>query len=122
MSLVFSGDYAALKKCVARVDPDGHWRDIKYGGLQYRTDSGAILNWWSRQWKRSGKIVFQGHGLAASKFEQAFKALAFRKGRLAGENGKELRTLERENETLRALIADVLLENARLKKRVQRSR
>jgi hypothetical protein len=110
MSIVFRGDYAKLKKYVARVDPRGHWRDIKYGGFQYRTDSGAVLNWW----KKSGKILFQGDGLVASKFEQAFMAVASRKGRIKGETGKELRALKRENETLRALIADVLLENARL--------
>jgi hypothetical protein len=118
MSVVFRGDYAKLKKYVAGVDPQGHWRDVKYGGLQYRTDKGAVLNWW----KKSGKILFQGHGVAASKFEQAFMAVALRKGRVAGEDGKDLRALERENETLRALIADVLLENARLKRSDNRSR
>jgi hypothetical protein len=49
------------------------------------------------------------------KFEQAFIAIASVKGRLEGEDGKGLRDLERENETLRTLIADVLLENARLR-------
>jgi hypothetical protein len=51
-----------------------------------------------------------------SKFEQAFTAIASTKGRLEGEDGKSLRDLERENETLRTLIADVLLENARLRR------
>ena len=51
----------------------------------------------------------------ASKFEQAFIAIASAKGRLEYEDGQSLRDLERENETLRSLIADVLLENARLK-------
>jgi hypothetical protein len=118
MTAVFRGDDAKSKKYVACVDPDGHWRNLEHGGKQYRTDSGAVLNWW----QKSGKILVQGHGSAASKFEQAFKTLALRKGRLVGENGKELRALERENETLRALIADVLLENARLKRRVLRAR
>ncbi len=113
MSLRFRGDYAKLKKYVACVDSHGHWRDLKYNGLQYRSDSGAVLNWW----RKSGKILFQGHGVAASKFEQAFIAVALRKGRLAGEDGKNPRDLERENETLRALIADVLLENARFRRR-----
>jgi hypothetical protein len=54
--------------------------------------------------------------------EQAFIAVASRKGRLVGENGKDLQALERENETLRALIADALIENARLKRRVLRAR
>ena len=113
MSLVFRGGYVKLQRYAAYVDPDGHWRDLEYGGKQYRTASGAILNWW----RKSGKLAFQSNGLAASKFEQAFKALALRKGRLSGENGKDLRVLEGENETLRALIADVMLENVRLKKR-----
>ncbi len=111
MSLRFRGDYAKLKKYVACVDPHGNWRDLKYGGKQYHSDKGAVLNWW----KKSGKILFQGDGVAASKLEQAFIAVALRKGRLAGEDGKNLRDLARENETLRALIAEVLLENARLK-------
>ncbi len=113
MSLRFRGDYAKLKKYVGYVDPQGNWRDLKYGGMQYHSDKGAVLNWW----KKSGKILFQGHGVAASKFEQAFIAVALRKGRLAGEDGTNLRDLKRENETLRALIADVLLENASLKGR-----
>jgi stage V sporulation protein SpoVS len=112
MSVIFDCSFGILKKYVARVDPDGDWRDLKYDGKQYRTRSGAVLNWW----RKSGKILFQGYGPAALKFEQAFKALAMRKGRLSGENGKDLRVLESENETLRALIADVMLENIRLKK------
>jgi hypothetical protein len=118
MSVVFRGDYVKLQRYAARVDPDGHWRDLEHGGKQYRTASGAILNWW----RKSGKLLFQGNGLAASKFELAFMAVALRKGRIAGENGKDLGTLERENETLRVLIADVLLENARLKKLNRKSR
>jgi hypothetical protein len=50
-----------------------------------------------------------------SKFEQAFVAIASNKGRLEDEDSKSLRDLERENETLRTLIADALLENARLR-------
>jgi hypothetical protein len=118
MSLKFRGGYTVIQNCVARIDSRGIWRDLKYCGKQYRTDAGAVLNWW----QKSGKILFQGHGLAASKFEQAFIAVASRKGRLAGENGKGLRALERDNEALRALIADVLLENARLKRRFLKSR
>jgi hypothetical protein len=54
MSVVFCGNYATLKKYVGRVDPDGHWRDLEHGGKQYKTASGAVLNWW----KKSGKLVF----------------------------------------------------------------
>jgi hypothetical protein len=71
---------------------------------------------WRAAGKASGKILFQGQGSAVSKFEQAFTAIASTKGRLENEDGKSLRDLERENETLRTLIADVLLENARLRR------
>jgi hypothetical protein len=96
------------------VDPRGRWRDLEHGGKQYRTDKGAVVNWW----KASGKILFQGQGSAVSKFEQAFVAIASTKGRLEDKDSKSLRDLGRENETLRTLIADVLLENARLRKRL----
>jgi hypothetical protein len=105
------GDYAKLKMYVACVDSQGNWRGLQHGLKQYRSDKGAVLNWW----QGSGKILFQGHGAAASKFEQAFMAIAVRKGHLLDEDDRDLRHLQRENETLRALIADVLLENAWLK-------
>ena len=79
------------------MDPRGRWRDLEHGGKQYRTDKGAVVNWWNG----SGKILFQGQGSAVSKFEQAFTAIASTKGRLENEDGKSLRDLERENETLR---------------------
>jgi hypothetical protein len=118
MSVRFRGDYSKLKKCVACVDSQGNWRELQHGAKQYRSDKGAVLNWW----QRSGKILFQGHGAAASKFQQAFMAIAVRKGRLVDEDDKNLRHLQRENETLRALIADVLLENARLKGGIEQKR
>jgi hypothetical protein len=112
MTLKFRGDYARIKKYVFRTGFDGQWRDLQNGGRQYRTDDGGVLNWW----KRSGKILFQGHGSAAPEFKQAFIAVASAKGRLTDEDGKSPRDLQGENVTLRALIADVLVENARLKK------
>ena len=84
MSLRFQGDYSKLRKYVSRVDSRGSWRDLKYGGKQYRTEKGAVLNWW----EKSGKILFQGHDLAALEFEQGFKAIASTKGRLANESTK----------------------------------
>jgi hypothetical protein len=111
MTLRFRGNYPKLQKYVSMVDPRGHWRSLEHGGKQYRTDNGAVVNWW----KGSGKILFQGQSSAALKFEQAFIAIASAKGRLEDEDGKSQRDLRRENETLRTLIADVSLENARLK-------
>jgi hypothetical protein len=118
MSQKFRGDYAKLKRYVARVDPHGNWRSLQHGGMQYKNNKGVTLNWW----QKSGKIIFQGDGEAASKFKQSFMAIAIRKNRLIGEIGKNPPQLQRENETLRALIADVLLENARLKGRLEGQR
>ena len=72
-----------------------------------------LCNWW----KASGKILFQGQGSAVSKFEQAFTAIASTKGRLENEDGKSLRGLERENETLRTFDCGCVAgENARLRR------
>jgi hypothetical protein len=91
MTLRFRGNYPKLQKYVSIVDPQGRWRDLEHGGKQYRTDKGAVVNWW----KASGKILFQGQGSVASKFEQAFIAVASAKGRLEDEDGKSLRDLKR---------------------------
>lgn len=116
MSTIFRGDFEKIKKCVARVGASGRWRDLKQDCKQYRTDDGAVFNWW----KKSGKITFQGHGDSALEFEQAFKALAKRSGRVTDGNARTLEAASQENGTLRALIADVLLENARLRKRLKK--
>ena len=81
MSTIFIGNYKRIKKDAKSIDYDGHWRELKYGGRlgrQYRTRTGAVLNWC----EKSGKITFQGHGEAARKFEDHFKAKASAKGRL----------------------------------------
>ena len=118
MSTVFRGDYEKIRKCTARVNAKDHWRDLEYGGKQYRTDDGAVLNWW----EKSGKVAFQGNGETALKFEQAFKALALRSDRLADRDGRTLEGLAKENETLRALIANVLLQNARFRRQLKKKR
>ena len=85
------------------VDPRGRWRDLEHGSKQYRTDKGAVVNWW----KASGKILFQGQGSAVSKnLSKHSQRLPSTKGRLENEVGKSLRDLERENETLRTLITE----------------
>lgn len=116
MSLKFRGDFTVIQKYVSRIDSRGHWRDLKYGGKQYRTNNGAVLNWW----KKSGKILFQGHGTGALEFEQEFIAIASMKGRLNGKSTKDLENLRKENETLREVIADVLLQSVRLKKQLSK--
>jgi hypothetical protein len=75
MSIKFRGDFTNVQKCVSRVNA-GSWRDLEHGCRQYRTDDGAVFNWW----EKSGKITFQGHGKAALEFEQAFMAIASNKG------------------------------------------
>ena len=87
MSLKFRGDFSKLQKYVSRVSANGSWRDLPHGCRQYRTDDGAVFNWW----QKSGKITFQGHGAAALKFEQAFMAIASAKGRITGDTGKNLK-------------------------------
>jgi len=114
MSLGFRGTFLKLRKYVSRVDSRGHWRDLKYHCKQYRTDDGGVLNWW----KKSGKILFQGHGQGASKFEQALIAVFEAKGRLKRSNCQSPADLKRDNETLRTIIADILLESARLRRRL----
>ncbi len=109
MTLKSRGNFARLQKYVSAVDPEGHWRGLEYGGKQYRTDDGVVVNWW----KASGNILFQGRCLAPLKFKQAFIAVASTKGRLEDEDGKSPRDLGRRNETLRPVIADVLLKKMR---------
>ena len=81
MSLKFRGDFTIIQKYVSRVDSRGNWRDLKYNCKQYRTNNGAVLNWW----KKSGKILFQGYGSAALEFQQKFRAIASAKRRLTDE-------------------------------------
>jgi hypothetical protein len=116
MSLKFRGDYAKLQKFASLVDPDGQWRGLVYGAKQYRTNNGAVLNWW----ERSGKILFQGHGPAALAFEQSFKAIASAKRRLISENDASQLKLSKQNTSLLTSFVDVLLENERLRKRQSR--
>jgi hypothetical protein len=96
---------------VSRVDSCGHWRDLKYGGKQYRTEQGAVLNWW----EKSGKILFRGTVRQRGNLRRGD---CIDERRLAGENGK-VRHLKEENDTLRALIAELVLKNARLNKRLK---
>ena len=92
ISLKFRGDFIRIQRYVSRIDSRGNWRDLKYGCKQYRTNYGAVLNWW----KKSGKILFQGHGSAALEFEQKFMAIAWTKGRLTDESAESLEDLRKE--------------------------
>jgi hypothetical protein len=81
MPTLFIGDYRRIRKYAKAIDADGHWRELKYGGRQYRTRKGAVLNWW----EKSQKLLFQGHGEAAREFKRRFEARASAKGRLRGD-------------------------------------
>jgi hypothetical protein len=116
MSLKFRGNYARLQKYASLVDADGQWRGLVYGAKQYRTNNGAVLNWW----EGSGKILFQGHGPAARAFEQSFKAIASAKKRLISEDDENRLKLSSQNAALLTSFVDVLLENERFRKRHSR--
>ena len=77
MTLKFRGDYLKLKKCVSRTGATGQWRELKNGHKQFRTNTGAILNWW----ESTGTIQFQGPD-PAMKFERAFISAASARDRL----------------------------------------
>jgi hypothetical protein len=94
MKLKFRGDYERIKKFVSRAGYNGEWRDHKYHQKQYRTDDGAILNWWAS----TGTITFGGRD-PGMKFEKAFLAIASAKGRLKREFPAGRRSISR-NATL----------------------
>jgi hypothetical protein len=100
LSAIFTGDYKRIQKYAKSIDADGCWRKLEYGGRQYRTITGAVLNWW----EKSGKIVFQGRGKAATEFERRFKAKASAKGRLRNDaNVTETDGVDNESRTVRKL-------------------
>jgi hypothetical protein len=93
----------------------GYWRELKNCHKQFRTETGAILNWW----ESSGTIQFQGRDLKM-KFERAFISAATAKGRLETKQAERTHDPREDNVTLRKLIQDVLVENAALKQRVSK--
>jgi hypothetical protein len=113
MALKFLGDYAKLKKCASRTGVAGQWRELKNSHKQFRTIGGAILNWW----ESSGTILFQGRD-PTMEFEREFIASA--KGRLEQKGNEDLQDLQEENATLRKLLEDTLVEEAKLKRRVSK--
>ena len=116
MSLKFRGNYSRLKKCVVRTGFDGEWRDLKNHHKQYRTDDGGILNWW----ETSGTITFQGHGSAAKQLGETFITVASKKGRIETKDSSSPADRRDENDTLKILLANTLLENAKLRARLSR--
>jgi hypothetical protein len=108
--------YGRIKKIVSGTGFGGQWREHKNHHKQYRTDDGAILNWW----ESSGTITFQGQRAAALRFEHAFFKIALAKGRIESEQNK-LRQDKAEYEeivALRKMLGKALLINAKLRARL----
>jgi hypothetical protein len=102
MKLKFLGDYAKLRKCVSRTGISGQWRQIKNHQIQYRTDDGALLNWW----ESTGTIVFQGRKRAIRKFKGPFVRAALEKGLLENQSAadEEIADLKRQ---LKGAVVDI---------------
>jgi hypothetical protein len=112
MTLKFRG-YDKLQKCVSRTGFDGEWSNLEDQQKQYRTTDGGILNWW----RSTGTISFQGRQSAARQLEKAFIAVASAKGRIETKDSRSLADRRDENERLK-ILANTLLENAKLRARI----
>jgi len=118
MSLKFRGSYCELKECVLLTGFDGEWHDLKNHHKQYRTNDGGILNWW----ETTGTITFQGQESAAKQLEDAFIAVASSNGCIENKDSRLPADRRDENETLKILLADTLLENAKLRANISSKR
>jgi hypothetical protein len=59
------GNFKALRPAVALTGIPGEWTERKNGHRQFRTASGAVLNYW----KSTGTITFQGRELPAAELK-----------------------------------------------------
>jgi hypothetical protein len=112
MRMKFRGDFDKLKECVSGTGLDGRWTKLSNGHRQFITDNGGILNWAPS----TGSVWFQGEESAADNLELEFMTAAegrikprYRKPRSAPD-GKDIGALKE-------LLADTLIENARLRRR-----
>jgi hypothetical protein len=105
MALQFRGNYDDLKKCVALTNFSGWWLDLENHQKQYRTDDGAILNWWT-----TGTIMFQGRD-RDKEFQKAFIASARRRLQM---KAKKPAQLQEEQLRLQKLVKDAQADIARL--------
>jgi hypothetical protein len=102
MSLKFRGDYAKLKKYVARAGLDGSWKKLPDGTRQYFTDDGGVLNWHPTK----GSVWFQGEDEAAEELERKFKAAA--KERIGPRSLKSQKFVEEDIDTIKKLLATAI--------------
>ena len=114
MSLKFRGDYGKLKKSVSRAGLVGRWKELSNGQRQFVTDDNGILNWAPS----TGRVWFQGDKGAAEKLECAFIAVASARGRIESESKSAQLNPDEENGVLKKLLADALLDNAKLKRQL----
>jgi hypothetical protein len=63
--MIRCGDFKVLRYTVARTDVPGEWTERKNNHRQFRTASGAVLNYW----KSTGTITFQGRELPAAELK-----------------------------------------------------
>ena len=114
MSLKFRGDYGKLKKSVSRAGLVGRWKELSNGQRQFVADDRGILNWAPS----TGRVWFQGDKGAAEKLECAFIAVASARGRIEPESKGAPANLNDDNSVLKKLLADALLDNAKLKRQL----
>jgi hypothetical protein len=105
MTIMFLGDLKRLNKCVSKTGVKGQWRKIENHQVQFRTDDGAILNWW----ESTGTITFQGRKLAVEKLKSPFMRAARRKDLLKGkrDTDEEIADMRRQLEGALVEIADL---------------
>ncbi len=108
MKLKFLGSDANLRKCVSRTGVAGLWREIKGHQIQYRTDDGALLNWW----ESTGTVTFQGRRQAIRKLRGPFVRAASRKGLLVDKSATD------EFDHLKKQVNGALIDIAKLKEAV----
>ena len=115
MKLKFTGSYGQLQDEVKQIGI-GEWRDLG-NQKQFRSDTGAILNWW----QSTGTISFQGRGgLAAMKFETKLsRAIGGGVRATIAAEASETKNLDDPQQqiaALKKLLGDLMNENAILRR------
>ena len=83
----FCGSYEQLQSCVRRAGENGEWRDLG-NQKQFRTDSGAILNWY----ESTHTVFMQGREPGKTNFEDVFwrcNQIAEQRSAVRRKNGEQ---------------------------------
>lgn len=67
----YQGNYQSLQDHVLLTGDNGEWRELDNNLKQYRTEDGAVLNWWAS----TKTIMFQGRKEEANAFKAKFDAV-----------------------------------------------